>query len=238
MLRIAAGHSRERRRVPLSDDRVAKLLHCAKQSLNTHHGSAAPAMPKWQEIQTSKAKLARKREAQWLEQQKTATYKEKVQKGGVGKGGGGEEGGASLPMITSGPFAHRAAHWGFRLLRLPRRELAVGDILDIDVRVALGSSWEDLDGWRWRVTRRGDPPDDDDGYDDDGEDEEHGEGEDEDEDEEIEVEFMSLSDLARLREASGAASSVGPAREEGRKEGKGEVEERVPSTTTATKRRR
>ena len=138
-------------------------------------------------------------------------------------------------MITSGPFAHRAAHWGFRLLRLPRRELAAGDILDIDVRVALGSSWEDLDGWRWRVTRRGDPPDDDDGDDDDGEDED--EDDDGDEDEEKEEEFMSLSDLAQLREASGAASSVGSAREEGGK-GKGEVEERVPSTTTAPKRRR
>ena len=60
---------------------------------------------------------------------------------------------AAAPTITSGPFAHRAAHWGFRLLRVPTATFAEGDVIDVEMHV-LGSSWEDLNGWRWRVTDR------------------------------------------------------------------------------------
>ena len=58
--------------------------------------------------------------------------------------------------ITSGPFQHRCAHWGFRLLRLGKKNVNVGDELNFTVSIVDGSTWEDLNSWRWSVTRTGD----------------------------------------------------------------------------------
>ena len=54
--------------------------------------------------------------------------------------------------ITSGPVAARAAHWGFRLLRLPKGDLAVGDVINIELDIE--GSIRDLNCWRWRWSLR------------------------------------------------------------------------------------
>ena len=58
--------------------------------------------------------------------------------------------------ITSGPFSNRCAHWGFRLLRLPHAMVTVGDEINITVDIADEGCWEDLNSWRWHVTKTGD----------------------------------------------------------------------------------
>jgi protein arginine N-methyltransferase 1 len=60
--------------------------------------------------------------------------------------------------ITSGPFNHRCAHWGFRLLRLSEKMVHLNEELNVTVNISNSSgSWENLQSWRWSVTKTGDP---------------------------------------------------------------------------------
>ena len=55
--------------------------------------------------------------------------------------------------LDTGPLSPgRAPHWGFRILRTDTRQLALGDRLELHLRV---ERWSDLDTWRWStdVTR-------------------------------------------------------------------------------------
>lgn len=49
--------------------------------------------------------------------------------------------------LGSGPLdPGRAPHWGFRLLRTDRDDFAVGDVIEVRLKVG---RWPDLDSWRW-----------------------------------------------------------------------------------------
>ena len=57
--------------------------------------------------------------------------------------------------ITNGPSNDRCTHWGFRLLRVPEMFCKKGDCFMVSVSIVRDSSWEDLNGWRWSVVRKG-----------------------------------------------------------------------------------
>jgi protein arginine N-methyltransferase 1 len=46
---------------------------------------------------------------------------------------------------------NRAPHWGFRILRTERIDFAVGDRIEVQLRVG---RWPDLDSWRWSQVKR------------------------------------------------------------------------------------
>lgn len=53
--------------------------------------------------------------------------------------------------LTSSPLEPgRAPHWGFRILRLDRSEAALGDTLEVTLRVG---DWADPDTWEWTCER-------------------------------------------------------------------------------------
>jgi protein arginine N-methyltransferase 1 len=56
-----------------------------------------------------------------------------------------------LSLCTSPLDPHRAPHWGFRILRSGRDDFAVGD--EIEVRLKVGS-WTDRDTWHWNHVKR------------------------------------------------------------------------------------
>ena len=51
--------------------------------------------------------------------------------------------------LHNGPFADRAPHWGFRLLRVKGATMSMGDVLEFVVRIGDQDSWQDLNQWRW-----------------------------------------------------------------------------------------
>lgn len=54
--------------------------------------------------------------------------------------------------LSSSPLDRgRAPHWGFRILRSERMDLAAGDL--IDARLTVGR-WTTIDTWRWSQTKR------------------------------------------------------------------------------------
>jgi type I protein arginine methyltransferase len=56
-----------------------------------------------------------------------------------------------LSLSTDPLDPHRAPHWGFRILRTDRDNFALGD--QIDVRLKVGR-WPELDSWRWSHVKR------------------------------------------------------------------------------------
>ena len=58
---------------------------------------------------------------------------------------------ADLRLSTSPLDANRAPHWGFRILRAERIDFAVGDRIEVQLRVG---RWPDLDSWRWSQVKR------------------------------------------------------------------------------------
>ncbi len=54
--------------------------------------------------------------------------------------------------LSSGPLdAGRAPHWGFRILRTERMDFAVGDVIEVRLKVG---RWPQLDTWRWSFVKR------------------------------------------------------------------------------------
>ena len=54
--------------------------------------------------------------------------------------------------LSSGPLdAGRAPHWAFRILRVDTRQVAAGDMIEVELGVG---RWTDPDSWRWSVDIR------------------------------------------------------------------------------------
>ena len=62
---------------------------------------------------------------------------------------GSERSTSSDGDLHNGPFADRAPHWGFRLLRVKGATMSMGDVLEFVVRIGDQDSWQDLNQWRW-----------------------------------------------------------------------------------------
>jgi protein arginine N-methyltransferase 1 len=54
--------------------------------------------------------------------------------------------------LGSAPLdAQRAPHWGFRILRTDRDDFAVGDAIEVTLKV---EKWPEVNSWRWSHTKR------------------------------------------------------------------------------------